>query len=40
MSENWLQSEIFILINEKKGSTAKHFSRDVLLRYRFIVQFA
>jgi len=41
MSENWRQSEICIVINDKsEGSTAKHLSCDGLLHYRFIIQFA
>jgi len=39
MSENWRQSEICIVINDKsQDSTAKHFlSCDELLHYKFIV---
>jgi len=34
-------SEICIVINDKlQGSTAKHLSYDVLLHYKFIIQFA
>jgi len=41
MSENWRQSEICIVINDKsEGSTAKHLNCDGLLHYRFIIQFA
>ena len=41
MSENWQQSEICIVINDKsQDSTAKHLSCDGLLRYKFITQFA
>ena len=39
MSENWRQSEICIVINDKV-STAKHLSCDGLLRYNYITQFA
>jgi len=32
MSENWWQSEIYIVINDKsQGTKAKHFSYDNLL---------
>jgi len=38
MSENWRQSEIRIVINDKsQDSTAKHLSYDGLLRYKFII---
>ena len=37
--ESWLQSEICIVIDKSQGSTAKHFSCDSLLRYKFIIQF-
>jgi len=39
MSENWRQSEICIVINDKSQvSTAKHIlSCDELLHYKFIV---
>jgi len=41
MSENWQQSEICVVINDKsEGSTAKHLSCDGLLHYKFIIQFA
>jgi len=41
MSENWRQSEICIVINDKsQGSTAKHLSCDELLHFKFIIQFA
>ena len=41
MSENWRQSEICIVINDKsQDSTAKHLSCDELLHYKFITQFA
>jgi len=41
MSENWWQSEICIVINDKsQDSTAKHLSCDGLLRCKFITQFA
>ena len=41
MSENWRQSEICILINDKsQGCTAKHLSCDGLLHYKFIIQVA
>jgi len=43
MSENWTQSEICIVINDKsqdRPSTAKHLSGDGLLHYKFIIQFA
>jgi len=39
MSENWRQSEICIVINDKsQDSTAKHLSRDGLglLHYKFV----
>jgi len=37
MSENWQQSEICIVINDKlQDSTAKHLSYDGLLHYRFV----
>jgi len=37
MSENWRQSEIYIMINDKpQGSIVKHFSCDGLLHYKFI----
>ena len=37
MSENWQQSEICIVINDKsQDSTAKHLSYDGLLHYKFI----
>jgi len=41
MSENWRQSEISIVINDKsQDSTAKHLSCDGLLRCKFLTQFA
>jgi len=40
MSENWQQSEICIVINDKsRDSTAKHLSYDASLHYKFIVHF-
>ena len=37
MSENWQQSEICIVINDKsQDSIAKHFSYDGLLHYKFV----
>jgi len=37
MSENWQQSEICIVINDKShNSTAKHLSYDGLLHYKFV----
>ena len=37
MSENWQQSEICIMINDKsQNSTAKHLSYDGLLHYKFV----
>ena len=37
MSENWQQSEICIVINDKsQDSTAKHLSYDWLLHYKFV----
>jgi len=37
MSENWQQSEICIVINDKsQNSTAKHLSYDGFLRYKFV----
>jgi len=37
MSENWQQSEIIIVINDKsQDSTAKHLSYDGLLHYKFV----
>ena len=37
MSENWQQSEICIVINDKsQNSTAKHLSYDGLLHYKFV----
>jgi len=39
MSEQWRQSEICIVINDKsQDSTAKHLSFDGLLRCKFISQ--
>jgi len=41
MSENWRQSEIRIVINDKsKGSIAKHLSYDGLLHYICIFESA
>ena len=41
MSENWRQSEICIVIDDKSiDSTAKHLNCDGLLNYKFITQFA
>jgi len=41
MLENWRQSEICIVINDKsQGSTAKHLSCEKLLHCGFIIQFA
>jgi len=38
MPENWRQSEISIVINDKsQDSTAKHLSCEELLHYKFIV---
>ena len=37
MSENWQQSEICNVINDKsQDSTAKHLSYDGLLHYKFV----
>jgi len=37
MSENWQQSEICIVIDDKsQESTAKHLSYDGLLHYKFV----
>ena len=37
MSENWQQSEICIVINDKsQDSTAKHLRSDGLLHYKFV----
>ena len=37
MSENWWESEIYIVINDKwQRSVAKHLSCDVLLHYKYI----
>jgi len=39
MSENWRQSEICIVINDKwQGSIANHLRCDELLYYAFIIQ--
>ena len=39
MSENWRQSEICSVINDKsQGSVALHLRNDVLLYYTFITQ--
>ena len=41
MSENWCQSEIRIVINDKsQGSIAKHLSCDGLLHYIYISESA
>jgi len=41
MSENWRQSEICIVINDKSQySTAKHLSYDELLHYKFVTHCA
>ena len=41
MSENWQQSEICIVINDKsQDSTAKHLSYDGLLQYKFVSHYA
>ena len=41
MSENWRQSKICIVVNDKsEGTTAKHLSCDGLLHHKFIIQFA
>ena len=41
MPENWQQSEIYIVINDKsQDSTAKHLSCNGILHYNFIIQFA
>jgi len=41
MSEKWQKSEICIVINDKsQDSTAKRFSCDELLHYRFTTEFA
>ena len=41
MSENWQQSEICIVINDKsQDSTAKHLSYDGLLHYKFVNNYA
>jgi len=41
MSENWRQSEICIVINDKsKDGTAKHLSYDGLLHYIFVIHCA
>jgi len=41
LPENWRQSEICIVINNKpQGSIAKHLSCDWLLHNKFITQFA
>jgi len=41
MSENWWQSEICIVINDKsQDSTTKHWSCDGLLHYKLIVHCA
>jgi len=41
MPENWRQSKMCIVINDKsQGSAAKHLSCDGLLNSKFIIQFA
>jgi len=41
MPENWRQSNMCIVINDKsQGSAAKHLSCDGLLNSKFIIQFA
>ena len=41
MPENWQQSEICIVINDKsQGSRAKHLRNNELLYYTFIIQTA
>jgi len=41
MSENWQQSEICIVINDKsQDSTTKHLRCDGLLRHKFIILFS
>ena len=41
MSENWRQSEICIVINDKsQDSTAKYLSYDELLHYKFVIHCA
>jgi len=41
MSENWWQSEICIVINDKsQDSTAKHLGYDELLHYKFVIHCA
>jgi len=41
MSENWQQSEICIVINDKsQDNTAKRLSYDGLLHYKFVNHFA
>ena len=41
MSENWQQSEIRIVINDKsQDSTAKHLSYDGLLHYKFVSNYS
>ena len=41
MSENWLQSEMCIVMNDKsRDSTAMRLSCDGLLHCKFITQFA
>jgi len=41
MSENWQQSEICFVINDKsQDSTAKHLSYDGLLHYKFVSHYA
>ena len=41
MSENWQQSEICIVINDKsQDSTAKHLSYDGLLHYKYVSNYA
>ena len=41
MPENWQQSEICIVINDKsQDSTGKHLSYDGLLHYKFVIHCA
>jgi len=40
MPENWRQSKMCIVINDKsQGSTDKYLSCDMLLHYQFIIPF-
>jgi len=37
MSENWWESEIYFVINDKwQGNTAKHLTCNALLYYKYI----